>query len=101
MLYTKYIMNTLIANRMLDFLSDQEVNPQNEATYTLNLAGVKKKDIKIKHTQNIMYVETPENKYQLKIPINFDIGSAKAKYEDGLLVVTINRKDKLKEVKIS
>ena len=52
-------MNTLIANRMMDFF-DQEIQPQNELTYTLNLAGTKKKDIKIKHTQNIMYVETPK-----------------------------------------
>jgi HSP20 family molecular chaperone IbpA len=93
-------MNTLIANRMMDFF-DQEIQPQNELTYTLNLAGTKKKDIKIKHTQNTMYVETPENKYQLRIPANFNIESSKAKYEDGLLVVTVNRKDKLKEVKIS
>ena len=83
---------------MMDFF-DQEIQPQNELTYTLNLAGTKKKDIKIKHTQNTMYVETPENKYQLRIPANFNIESSKAKYEDGLLVVTVNRKDKLKEVK--
>jgi HSP20 family molecular chaperone IbpA len=73
---------------MMDFF-DQEIQPQNELTYTLNLAGTKKKDIKIKHTQNTMYVETPENKYQLRIPANFNIESSKAKYEDGLLVVKI------------
>ena len=46
-------------------------------------------------------LKPPKNKYQLKIPANFNIESSKAKYEDGLLVVTVNRKDKLKEVKVS
>jgi HSP20 family molecular chaperone IbpA len=90
-------MNSMLTNRLFDsfFSSDHETynnNNDNELNYKLNLAGTKKDDIKLSSTQDYLVLETPKNKYKLSIPQTCDPKSIEAKYEDGLLTLTINKR---------
>ena len=90
-------MNSILTNRLFDsfFNSDHKIydtNNDDELNYKLNLAGTKKDDIKLSSMQGYLLLETPKNKYKLSIPQSYNPKSIKAKYEDGLLSLTIHKK---------
>ena len=90
-------MNSILTNRLFDsfFNSAHETyhdDDSDELNYKLNLAGTKKDDIKLSSMQDHLVLETPKNKYKLSIPQTYDPKSIKAKYEDGLLTLTIKKR---------
>lgn len=101
-------MNSILTNRLFDsfFNSAHETyhdDDSDELNYKLNLAGTKKDDIKLSSMQDHLVLETPKNKYKLSIPQTYDPKSIKAKYEDGLLTLTINKRKEHKahQIKIT
>ena len=105
-------MNTMkynLTNRLFDpffnsfFNFDDQVidnHDKDELNYKLNLAGTKKDDIKLSSMQDHLLLETPKKKYKLSMPHLYDPDSVEAKYEDGLLTVTINKKKEYKAQQI-
>lgn len=72
-----------------------------EVKVIVELPGVEKKDIKLSGTENTLTisVDTPDRKYfkEVKLPAKVDIKQATSKYKNGVLDVTIPKKEEEKQ----
>ena len=70
--------------------------------HKLNFAGVAKEDIKVEVIDNHLEVKGDDKKYRVILTSDDDTDNISAKYNNGLLTITINPKEKnIKEIKIS
>lgn len=83
---------TLQRNGVVDY----EIN-QNVCIYEFKIPGVEKQDIKIENVNNIIYVEykykEEVSKYNLKVPNGYDEKNINAEYKNGILKITLLKKD--------
>ena len=104
-------MTNYITNRVDDMLNNSfpffeyEINGMEAPTqFEFNCAGIKKNNIKLSINGNLLQVtaEQDERKYRksVRVPTGTDIDSITATYNDGLLVVDINKDKKEKIIDI-
>ena len=102
---TNYITNR-IDHMFKDFpLFDYEINGADLVSkYEFNCAGIKKNNIKISVNGNLLQVaaEQEDRKYRkgVRLPNGTDIDSITASYNDGLLVINIDKKKEQKIIDI-
>ena len=90
-------MNSIFKPLLLEELSEWymgSINEDNQYKYEINLAGTKKKDIKLKAKDNQIIVSAKEKKYTINIPRTCEVSTIKAKYEDGMLRISIDKDKK-------
>ena len=72
--------------------------------YQFNLAGFKKENIKVSMENNLLKVKAEQNgrvfSKAYTVPRKADSTASVAKYEDGMLYVTINKKDSEKAIEL-
>jgi HSP20 family molecular chaperone IbpA len=90
---------------LLNLLKDYGVTPFREtpSNYTMRicLPGVGKDNIKIKVQDSSLLVTIYETTLSYPIPTHVNLEKIKAKYEDGILRVSIEKDEsKIKEIKI-
>lgn len=86
-------------------LFDYEINGADLVSkYEFNCAGIKKNNIKISVNGNLLQVaaEQDDRKYRkgVRLPNGTDIDSITASYNDGLLVINIDKKKEQKIIDI-
>ncbi len=73
-------------------------------SYKVNMAGIKKDNINIKINENLIdvWAEQDGHKYRswAYIPKQADSSTGKAKYEDGLLTISFDKKEKHKTIEL-
>lgn len=90
-------MNSIFKPLLLEELAEWHmgsINEDNQYKYEINLAGTKKKDIKLKAKDNQIIVSAKEKKYTINIPRTCEVSTIKAKYEDGMLRISIDKDKK-------
>lgn len=90
-------MNSIFKPLLLEELAEWHMgstNEDNQYKYEINLAGTKKKDIKLKAKDNQIIVSAKEKKYTINIPRTCEVSTIKAKYEDGMLRISIDKDKK-------
>ena len=103
---TNYITNR-IDHMFNDFpLFDYEINGADPVSkYEFNCAGIKKNNIKISVNGNLLQVtaEQDDRKYRksVRLPNGTDTDSITASYNDGLLVINIDKKKEQKIIDIT
>lgn len=77
------------------------IEGDNDVAITVEIPGVEKEDIDLNATDNTLeiHVDTPQRKYQkiLDLPCGVKPKTTKATYKNGILDVTIQRKEKKKD----
>tara|TARA_R100000805_G_C3590425_1_gene92478 strand:+ start:466 stop:768 length:303 start_codon:yes stop_codon:yes gene_type:complete len=91
-------MNSIFKPLLLEELAEWymgNINEEdNQYKYKINLAGTKKKDIKLKAKDNQIIVSAKEKKYTINIPRTCEVSTIKANYEDGMLHISIDKDKK-------
>ena len=99
-------MTNYINDRIKNFMDDEYTHSlfhyeidDNLREVKLNLAGIKKNEIQILVHGNLLKIkaESETNKalkytYDVRVPSGVDVDSITAKYEDGLLVISMENK---------
>ena len=108
-------MKMYISNYLNDFVSSFDsfeedwnlydgIEDKDCYKYEFNLAGIKKKNIKVNIDNNVLRVEAKQDDREyLKsyhVPHKADATSAVAKYENGLLLIKINKKESAKSIEL-